>query len=419
MAHIQKVIIIGAGPAGLLAALRLHKHNDIVPVVYEIRPEPSTLGGAIGIPSNGSRLLHRLGLYEACCSRGAETSNLVVHSLDGSVMGQMDMTSRSRQVTGFGYLRIRRTDLMDVLYDAIAQEGIRIHFGKHLVKIEENEQGVTTIFSDDTVDTADLLLGCDGIHSSVRRMYVDPDKLPEYSGISSMFSLLPTANLPTIASSMDALNVTLTADGMVALSPCTSSGNMIYWFFSREIVLPPGEDTRDGWEEQGKKEVSNFKSNLFDLIHGGKGEWGELMIKVVSQTEVLKFYPVFRLGLGGKWYKGRCLIIGDAAHAMQPHASQGVSMALEDVFLLSNSLKSHRSLSDVFNVYEEKRRPRVDMFYKTAERNGDMRKKMSPFRFWIQEQVMSTALSLYGVFNLDKLGLGQKPLAYDVEAEDV
>lgn len=93
-------------------------------------------------------------------------------------------------------------------------------------------------------------------------------------------------------------------------------------------------------------------------------------MRVVNQTQVVKFYSVFRLPLRGRWLRGRCLLIGEAAHAMQPHASQGVLMALEDVFLLSQLLhKSDYSLDDVFRVYDEKRRPRVNEMHKTAERN--------------------------------------------------
>lgn len=79
------MIIVGAGPAGLLAALQLHRDLNITPTVYEIRSEPTSLGGAIGIPANGLRLLQRLGLYEEVLARGVETSDLVLHSAKGSV----------------------------------------------------------------------------------------------------------------------------------------------------------------------------------------------------------------------------------------------------------------------------------------------------------------------------------------------
>ena len=403
-----------------MAALHLSGNNRISPTVYEIRSEPTTIGGAIGIPSNGLRLLHRLGLYDAVRARGAETSNLVLHSVKGPVIGSIDMTSWSKPKTGFGYLRIRRTDLMDVLLEATQKAVIPIHYGKCLVSVEEDERGVTASFSDGTVDTADFLLGCDGIHSAVRKVHIDPDFLPEYSGISNIFSLIPTSGLPAAAISLEGLNTTLTTDGLFAITPCTTPCDMVYWFFSREVAIPSTGDTRDGWEERGKKEVDTLKDTLLNLIGGADGEWGDLMREVVRQTSVLKFYPVFRMPLGGRWSRGRCLIIGDAAHAMQPHASQGVSMALEDVFLLSKLLKSGRySLEETFKVYEQKRRSRVDEMHKTAERNGDVRKKTGPWRLWFNEIGISGALWLYRLCNLDKLGLGQKPLAYDIDEEEI
>lgn len=362
-----------------------------------------------------------MGLYDDMRSRGAETSNLVLHATKGNVMGTTDLTSWSKERTGFGYLRIRRTSLMEVFYDAAKVAGIPIHFGKRLESITESSEGsVTVTFSDGTTDTGDFLLGCDGIHSAVRKLYVDVDMSPEYSGISNIFSLLPTSGLPHPASLLDGLNATLTTNGLLALSPCTANQEVIYWFFSRELSLPPCGDHRDGWEQRGKQEVDNLKSFLLDLLKESRGEWGELLRALIKQTEVMKFYPVYRMGSGGRWSRGRCLIIGDAAHAMQPHASQGVSMALEDIFLLSKLLGSpERTLDDVFRLYEEKRRPRVEEMSRTAERNGGVRKKTDPWRLWLQEYAISGILGLYNLCKLDRLGLGQKALAYDIEEEQM
>jgi hypothetical protein len=70
-------------------------------------------------------------------------------------------------------------------------------------------------------------------------------------------------------------------------------------------------------------------------------------------------------------------------------------------------------------VYEEKRRVRVEEMQNLAERNGTLRKKVDPLRLWVNELSMSALLFVYKVCSLDKLGLGQTPLVYDVEEEDV
>jgi 2-polyprenyl-6-methoxyphenol hydroxylase-like FAD-dependent oxidoreductase len=231
-------------------------------------------------------------------------------------MGQYEHVSWSKSTTGFGYVRIRRADLMHILYEELEVAVIRIFFGKSLLEIEESNDKITAKFADNTSDTADLLLGCDGLHSAVRKLYVDPGHEPEYTGISNIFSLVSTANLSRSAKTLENLNATLTTDGLVAISPCTTSAEVLYWFLSREIELPEVGDTRDDWEQRGREEVYALKGALLSLLEGGGGEFSELQKEIIDKTSVTKFYPVFRLPLGGRWSRSRCLIIGDAAHAM-------------------------------------------------------------------------------------------------------
>ncbi|KAI7974972.1 hypothetical protein EIK77_002752 [Talaromyces pinophilus] len=313
---------------------------------------------------------------------------------------------------------------MDVFLSTASKRGIPIYFNKRLTKIEEKDDKVTVFFSDGTSDTGDFLLGCDGIHSSVRKLYLDPDCTPEYTGISNVFSLIPTSKLPPVASSLGALHATLTSDGMFAISP--AAHDVLYWFFSREITMPKSLDTRDGWEERGKKEVDNLKTTFVNLLGNADSPWVNMLRDVVNKTDVVKFYPIFKIPPGRPWSKGRCLIIGDAAHAMPPHASQGVSMALEDVFLFSKLLTHHsqnlntpntQSLGNLLQSYESKRKVRTEQMLKTAERNGDVRKKKTPLHLRVNELAISLGLKVYGAVGLDKVGIGQGPLAYDIEEE--
>ncbi|KAI5922990.1 hypothetical protein F4810DRAFT_720629 [Camillea tinctor] len=385
MNDIKRVTVIGAGPAGLTAALRLKQANQITPIVYEIRQEPTSLGGAIGIPSNGLRLLYRLGLFNKLLTKGAETPKLVMHSTK----------AWSKEKTGFGYVRVRRADLMDVLLEAVREAGIPVHYGKHIVGITEANGEITSFFSDGTSNAADFLLGCDGIHSTVRKLY-----------------LLSTA------SSLDNMNATLTSDGIFGLGPTTPNRDLHYWFFSREVPIPATGDARDGWGKEGKKEIEEMKSTLLSLFEDEECQWMDMLRDIVRKTDAVKFYPIYKVPPGRPWSKGRCLIMGDAAHAMPPHASQGLSMALEDAFLFSKLLQSNTNdISDGLRAYEEKRRTRTEKMLKTTEQRGGVRQMAIPLRRWATELAISGGLWVYNTTGLEKLGFGQRPLAYDVDDE--
>ncbi|KAJ6119637.1 hypothetical protein N7523_003917 [Penicillium sp. IBT 18751x] len=412
-----QAIIIGAGPAGLAAALRLHQQTNIKCTVYELRPSPSTLGGAIGIQPNGLRLLHRLGVYDAAVSRGYGGRNLTIHSLRGHVLGSIDHVGWAREKTGFGYLRIKRRDLQEVLLEEAEKAGIPVRFGKKLVKIDDRVDKVSVEFEDGETDSADLLLGCDGIHSFVRRTYIDPSQMAEYSGLSGIMSIVPAETVSLeVMDQISGLEAMMTEEGMMALNPCTASKDELFWFFTKEVPLPESGDSRDGWEVHGKGEVQRFKDMLLEVLKNAQGDWGSTLKKVVSSTSVVKFYPIYRLPLGKAWSKGRCVLVGDAAHAMSPHAGQGVSMALEDVFLLSRLLEDDaRPLSEVFEKYDAIRRPRVDEIFEMAKENGEIRKKSTSWGLWLKEIKVSMALSMSWILGLDLKGVRQGHLVYDID----
>lgn len=418
----SQAIIVGAGPAGLCTALRLHSTKRIQCSVFELRPEPTTLGGAIGVLSNGLRLLDRLGLYEALRACGNTNGTVITHSAQGDILGvQEDSVSYARSHTGYGYMRIKRTDLMDVLLDAVHEAEIPVFYNKRLVAINDREDSEIQItFSDGTTEKADILLGCDGIHSQVRQLHVDPKLVPEYTGFAGLLSIIPASKVPTnSASQLCGFDITLTQEGMFVAMHCTAAGDEIYWGFSEEVSQPTSENSRDGWEVRRKEEVDCFKSKMFKILEDVKGTWGVAMREIVDATTVVKFYPIYKLPLGGAWSKGRCLLLGDAAHAMPPHAGQGVSMALEDAFLLARMLENPaHSLSEIFDKFDSIRRPRVDEIHKSAARKANTRKKAGPWGLWMKEIFIRFTSWAPWALGLENLGLGQQHLLYDIDEEN-
>ncbi|KAH8589017.1 FAD binding domain protein [Bisporella sp. PMI_857] len=422
MITLNKVIIIGGGPTGIAAALLLKQNNHLTPVIFEEAPEMKTIGGAIGIPSNGLRLLDRLGVYEELISRGSCANDIVLHSVTGSILGQIDMVSWSKTKTGYGLLKIMRADLMEVLCRAAEKAGIKIHYGKKLVGIQETDEEVVASFSDGGSEAADLLLGCDGAYSSVRGLYVDPETELQYTGISDFYALVPTSDRPTTPGSLHALHATFTINGMFALMHCRKMNDMNYWFFSYAVSGPDADGGKgSAWKELKESQIKLFNPILQEMLAEVGGEWGDVLRDFVTKSKEVGFHPIFNLPLGGPWHKGRCLLLGDAAHAMSPHLSQGVSMALEDVFLFSRLLSRTSTLviEELFQTYDRNRRPRVEEISSRSKSNGSSRKKTTPWRLWVNEIAAIVLFGLYNFFNLGTLGIGQKTMVYNIEEKQL
>lgn len=352
-----------------------------------------------------------------CASTGSRT---ILHGSHGNKLGEIDLvTLRTEAQIGYGYMRVKRIDLVDVLLEKIKERSdIRVEWGKRVVGAQEEEVGVRVSFQDGTSDTGDLVLGCDGIHSLMRTAYVDPEALPQYSGISTVFEFLSIKNLRDTSITMAGTHITFTQDGLFVMGPCTADGDTLFWFFSSEVAVPTTtyESDREGWREHRRTVVEGFNTKLLAILKDVGGEWGAILRDIARKTRTVNFYPIFRLPLGRRWHRGRCILLGDAAHAMPPHSGQGVSMALEDVFLLSRMLEfPTATLSDTFEKFEKVRRPRIDKFYKIAAKNGDERRKPSPWVLWFKECVLWLILTAITSLNLHRWRSGQKDLMYDID----
>lgn len=329
------------------------------------------------------------------------------------------MAGWSREQTGgYGFMRVLRRDLLQVLLEETAKQDIPVHFSKQLTKVTESDNGVKITFEDGTEETADILLGCDGIHSAVRTLHVDPGVNLTYSGIANMFTILPLSNLTEGNRSLDpALHVTLTRKGLFGVMPCSATGDQLYWFYSHEVAIPKGEGNREGWEAYGQKEVEGFKETLLQILADCQGEWADRLREVVEKTTTIKFYPIYKMPTAGIWSTKRCLLLGDAAHAMQPHLGQGTSQALEDVFLLSRLLGDQKiTLAEVFGKFEAIRRPRVEAIAQASADNGEVRRDMSPMALRMKEAALGVGFWVYKTIGLQTWGIGmhQKDFAYNI-----
>ncbi len=176
MAKVRTALVIGGGVAGPVGALALHKAG-IEATVYEAYPNSAEgVGGTLALAPNGQAALELVGVREAVVGAALPIPRTVM-SFNGKEI-------KIPPLVGLPPLQIvRRADLHQALHGATEARGIQIEYGKRLESIADSPAGVTARFSDGTSATADILIGADGIHSTVRTMIDPAAPGPGYTGM--------------------------------------------------------------------------------------------------------------------------------------------------------------------------------------------------------------------------------------------
>jgi len=302
-----KALIIGAGITGPATSLLLHSLGLQV-TIYELRPTPSPLGGAISLAPNALRILDKLGVYEKLKTLGCSVSTMQMFSASsGKALGSMSFGDKSRH--GYESLRVPRRELQNVLLERAGELGVEVVFGKKLVEVVEQENGVIAKFEGEEEGvTGDLLLGCDGIHSVVRSGLVQSDRLLVYTGVAASYGIVKKAAL-TVPIPFDRTGFFNGRCGSIIVSYCDAAMTEVYWAAVMEVQE---EESRDGWRTVGEDKEAVKR----DVLKRFEGSAVGCIKELIEESEDIYLYPVWKLEHGGNWHSKRCVLLGDAAHAV-------------------------------------------------------------------------------------------------------
>ncbi|THW78575.1 FAD/NAD(P)-binding domain-containing protein [Aureobasidium pullulans] len=332
----NEVAIIGAGIAGLTLALSLHTQG-ISCAIYETRPEPQNIGGAVMLSPNSLRLFDGMGVYNDLKRHGFSFDTLYFRDLAGDLKETYPFGSAEKY--GYSGLRVYRFQLIDLLLEKINANKIPIYFNhKFSHVVSESTDTVTWKSIDGTEKTSSLLIGADGIHSRVRK-YMYPDLSPKFTGLAGITAAVPTANLK-LPSPDYAMPVTIMSPthGAFVIAPQKPDGSEV--LIGKQKRMP--ELSREGWDQ-----LYADKEAAVAFLREGFEVFGDIAVSATSDIphahiNIWPFYIIPKLDSWSSTHR-RVLLVGDSAHAIPPSSGQGISQAVEDVVMLAMLLGKGKS----------------------------------------------------------------------------
>lgn len=331
------VLIVGAGPAGLTAALHLQRRGFEVTVfesVQVIRP----LGVGLNLLPHAVRELTLLGLDERLAAISIETAELSYHNK----FGQLIWREPRGRSAGYHWpqFSVHRGRLQMLLLEA-ARERLgedRIHTGCHLESFVQDDSGVTAAFTDRASGSSageargDILIGADGIHSVVRRAFYPEEGAPPFSGRMLWRSVTEAGQFLTGRSMIMAGHA---AQKFVAYPICPDAAargrSLINWVAELQVGGDTAPVPRD-WNRRADK------AQFAPAFEDWKFDWLDVP-GLIEGAETVYEFPMVDRDPVPRWSHGRVTLLGDAAHPMYPVGSNGASQGILDAAALAEALE--------------------------------------------------------------------------------
>ncbi len=350
-----RVLIAGAGIGGLTAALALLQRG-IDCDLYEQASELREVGAGLQLSPNGTRVLFALGLEPAVRREGVETGDKVVRLWSTGQTWSLFDPAAGTSTERFGspmYL-MHRGDLHAMLVSAVRRhKPDAIHLSARCTDFEQDESGVRVHLEDGTRVTGDILIGADGLHSTIRRRLFGPAE-PKFTGILAWRGLAAIERLPEHLRRPIATQW-LGPRGHVTCYPVRRGSllNMV------------GEVERDDWQLESWVHPGSHDECLRDFVG-----WHEDLLSIIDSVDQFYKWGLFLREPLPRWSVGRVSLLGDACHAMLPFLGQGANMAIEDGYVLGRCIEQWANDPvTALRVYETARRERTT---DVVRRSGNM-----------------------------------------------
>ncbi|HEY1314905.1 MAG TPA: FAD-dependent oxidoreductase [Steroidobacteraceae bacterium] len=348
MAAVGKILIVGGSVAGMSCAIQMRKAGIDVDLV-EIDPTWRIYGAGITITGPTLRALRTVGVLDQVVAEGATWNGALVHDKSGKLLESVAFPSLADDLPAVG--GVMRPVLHRILSTRTRADGVNVRLGVTVDELRDRGSEIEVRFSDGQSGRYDLLIGADGIFSKTRAQVFPDAPRPTFTG-QVVYRLV--AERPP---GFDRSWFFMGEDYKVGFSPV--SATHMYMFLLHPAASNPWIEPQD----QPQK--------LYEAMDGFGGFVPQIRATVrTTNAASVNYRPLEVLLHPAPWYRGRVVLIGDAAHATTPHLASGAGMAIEDGIVLSDEIQSCTSLDEALQRFMVRRFERCRMVIDNSVKLG-------------------------------------------------
>jgi len=367
-ALINSALIVGGGFSGLCAGIQLLKAGVDVEIL-EINPQWRADGAGLSVSGPSLRALDTIGVLDRFFEHGATTKALRLHTATGFNFQTIPFPPVPRTaIDGTG--GIMRPVLSQIMVDKFLELGGRGRLGSTFTSITDRGDAVDVSFDNGEAGSYDLLIGADGVFSTIRAMLFDDAPEPTYSGQVVWRAVIPRFGAETAEQYIG-------RNSKVGFSPVSDDQSYLYFTEKRDDLTRLPDD------------------QLLPTLRGLLEEYTAPMVvkirEALNEDSQIIYRPLEGMMLPRPWYKGRAILIGDAVHATTPHLASGAGMGFEDGVVIAEELCKEGSLEDALERYQNRRWARCHMVVTHSKRLGDIEIVGTPIEEHAQIMAISTA----------------------------
>lgn len=353
-----QVIIVGGGIGGVAAALALSRRGVAV-TVLESAPQFGEVGAGLQIGPHGSRILREWGVFDEVVARGVLPKNLVFRdALTAEELTRLNLGADFQRRYGGVYFVVHRSDLHSALVDAARCAGAELRTGSTVTEVVSDGDGAQVTLADGTELRGDVVLGMDGLKSTLRAQVSDDE--PVGSGYAAYRGAFPVDEVPYGDDIEDVIGYI--GPGCHFIQYPLRGGTMLNQV---AVFSSPGYARGESnWGNPSELEEA------FAHCHP----------TVRAATRYLwkdRWWPMYDREPIERWVDGRMILLGDAAHPPLQYLASGAVMAIEDAKCIADHsvLAIEKGVSywpQVLDAVNTIRAPRCNRILTTGRMWGEL-----------------------------------------------